>query len=179
MRASKCIFLFAFRPRAWCACAQVAETPSRLTLWYDQPGTAWTHATPIGNGRLGAMMFGDPANEVLDLNEDTVWSGGPHDYTHVGAVKHLAELRRLIREEKYDEAAKIGAEHMMGVPRPQQGYQSLGELHLRFPGHESYTNYHRQLHPLIRWSTYVTPRTTPRSSARCSRRIRTTASRCA
>lgn len=117
----------------------------KLTLWYDRPGTQWSESLPIGNGRMGAMVHGDPVADVVYLNEDTVWSGGPHDYTNVGSYQYLEQLRKLIRDEKYDESKDFGAEHSLGVPRYQQGYQSLGKLHLSFPGHESYTNYRRQL----------------------------------
>ncbi len=118
---------------------------NKVTLWYDKPATAWHEATPIGNGRMGAMMFGQPTEEVFYLNEDTVWSGEPHDYTNVGAHQYLEQLRQLIRDEKYDEAKEFGAKHLLGVPKSQQGYQSLGKLHLKFAGQQPYTNYHRQL----------------------------------
>lgn len=118
---------------------------NRSTLWYGKPATAWSESLPIGNGRLGAMMHGNPAQETVYLNEETIWSGGPHSYTHRGAHQHLAELRQLIRDEKYEEASDFGVAHSLGMPRYQQGYQSLGKMHLRFPGHESFTNYRRQL----------------------------------
>ncbi len=122
-----------------------AQNNKNLTLWYDRPGEKWSESLPIGNGRLGAMMHGHPVQDVFYLNEDTIWSGGPHDYTNIGSHQYLEKLRKLIREEKYDKAAKFGAEHSLGVPRYQQGYHSLGKLHLNFNGHESYTNYRRQL----------------------------------
>lgn len=122
-----------------------AEINGRTTLWYDRPGEKWSDSLPIGNGRMGAMMHGDPARDVFYLNEETVWSGGPHDYTNAGSFRYLEKLRRLIRDGKYDEAAKFGAERMLGIPRSQQGYQSLGKLFLNFDGHASYSNYHRQL----------------------------------
>ena len=117
----------------------------RTILWYEQPATAWNEAFPIGNGRLGGMVFGGTANETFTINEDTVWSGEPRDYANVGAHEHLAQYRQLIRDEKYDEAATFGAQHMLGVPRSQAKYQRLGGLVLRFPGHESPSAYRRQL----------------------------------
>ena len=79
-------------------------------------------------------MFGHPSKEVIYLNEDTVWSGEPHDYTNVGAHRHFETLRQLIRDEKYEQAKEFGAEHLLGIPSSQQGYQHLGLLHLDFPG---------------------------------------------
>ncbi|WP_419194867.1 glycosyl hydrolase family 95 catalytic domain-containing protein [Novipirellula herctigrandis] len=122
-----------------------ANDSSKVTLWYDRPAVSWSESLPIGNGRWGAMMHGDPAADVFYLNEETVWSGGPHDYTNVGSHQYLEPLRKLIREEKYDEAAEFGAAHSLGVPRKQQGYQNLGKLHLECQGHDSYSDYRRQL----------------------------------
>ena len=72
----------------WCSVTLWAG-PDALTLWYEQPAQAWTEALPIGNGRLGAMVFGGVATEHLQLNEDTLWSGRPHDYTNPEAKDHL------------------------------------------------------------------------------------------
>ena len=83
----------------------LAVPKNSLTLWYDQPATKWEQALPIGNGRLGAMIFGQPANERLQLNDVTVWSGGPQpDGDRKDAYKSLPELRQLIRDGKYAEA---------------------------------------------------------------------------
>ena len=136
---------FTFVWTCCCGCQAAGTAAKYTTLWYDKPGETWAEALPIGSGRLGAMMLGQPAEERFYLNEDTVWSGQPHDYTNVGAYKHLEELRQLILDGKYDEAVKFGAEHSLGDPPGQQGYQCLGRLHLEFPGHENYTDYYRQL----------------------------------
>ena len=144
-KVSSVVIVFAIVCRLRAADSGAGESDNRVTLWYDQPASQWSEAIPIGNGRMGAMVFGRPADEVLYLNEDTVWSGGPHDYTNVGSRQYLGELRRLMRDEKYEEAAIFGADHMLGVPPRQQVYESLGKLHLKFPGHESYTDYRRQL----------------------------------
>ncbi|HUS92027.1 MAG TPA: glycoside hydrolase N-terminal domain-containing protein, partial [Phycisphaerae bacterium] len=71
--------------------AEAASTDGSelMKLWYDKPARAWTDALPVGNGRLGAMVFGGPAAERVQFNEDTLWVGEPHDYAHEGAVKHL------------------------------------------------------------------------------------------
>lgn len=122
------------------------ETPKRKsTLWYDEPAAAWSQALPIGNGRLGGMVFGETENETITINEDTMWSGGPHDYTNIGSHQYLEQFRALIAEEKYEEAAKFGADHMLGIPRSQKGYQTLGKLALHFEGHQKPENYRRSL----------------------------------
>src|SRR2546421_4663535 len=88
---------------------QQAATPDEtLRLWYRQPAAEWTEALPIGNGRLGAMVFGGVETERLQLNEDTLWSGYPRDTMNPDARTHLAELRRLVIDEgKYPEADRL------------------------------------------------------------------------
>ena len=75
-----------------------ARAQANLELWYDQPATRWVEALPIGNGRLGAMVFGGITNEHFQFNETTLWTGEPHEYQHEGAVKFLPQLRRLLNE---------------------------------------------------------------------------------
>lgn len=116
-----------------------------LKLWYDEPAAQWTEALPVGNGRLGAMVFGTVDTEQLQLNEDTVWAGKPVERDRVGAYKHLAEARRLIFEGKYVEGQRIMQREFMGE-RLIRSYQTLGDLQLRFPmGQGLITNYRRQL----------------------------------
>ena len=78
-----------------------------LQLWYNQPARKWTEALPVGNGRLGAMVFGGTAQERIQLNEDTIWAGPPVPEDRVGAYEHIAEARKLIFEGKYAEAQRI------------------------------------------------------------------------
>ena len=73
-----------------------SEQSQRLVLWYDKPATQWVEALPVGNGRLGAMIFGDPLAERLQLNEDTLYAGGPYDPNNAEALAALPEARRLI-----------------------------------------------------------------------------------
>ncbi|MEA3225306.1 MAG: glycoside hydrolase family 95 protein, partial [Planctomycetota bacterium] len=115
-----------------------------LKLWYDEPAAKWTEALPVGNGRLGAMVFGTVETEHLQLNEDTVWAGKPTERDRAGAHKHLAEARRLIFEGKYVEGQKIMQREFMGQ-RVIRGYQTLGDLKLRFPNGHDATEYRRQL----------------------------------
>src|SRR3954468_22832443 len=90
-----------FLPRAWSA---TRRGKSPLTLWYERPAAAWTEALPVGNGRIGAMIFGGIAQERLQLNEDTLWGGGPYDPVNPQAKVNLPELRRLIFAGRYAEA---------------------------------------------------------------------------
>jgi len=124
--------------------AALAE-PERLSLWYDRPAEQWTQALPIGNGRFGGMVFGGTTSERIQLNEDTFWSGRPHDYTNPEARQHLDEVRKLIFDGKHSEAQAIVDQHMMGIPRFLQAYQPLGDLRLVFPGHEQVTDYRLEL----------------------------------
>jgi alpha-L-fucosidase 2 len=116
-----------------------------LILWYPQPAKAWVEALPVGNGRLGAMVFGGPAQERLQFNEETLWLGGPHDYAHPGAVKSLAEIRRLLFEGKQKEAQDLAMKEFMSLPLHQMPYQPFGDLSLIFPGHEKAEDYYREL----------------------------------
>lgn len=120
--------------------------PPEHLLWYRQPAEDWEkEALPVGNGRLGAMVFGQPAQERIQLNEDTLWSGGPRDCNNPEALDHLEEVRRLLFEGKPQEAFRLADRYLMGKPRTLRPYQTLGDLRLSFPGHDSFTDYRREL----------------------------------
>ena len=121
-----------------------AESPDALKLWYKQPAAEWTQALPIGNGRLGAMVYGGIQQEQLQINEDTLWNGGPHDYSNPEAYSHLATVRQLLEDGEYDKA-EAEAEKMMGKPVKQMAYQPLGDLFLQFPQGEKARDYRREL----------------------------------
>ncbi|HKR23054.1 MAG TPA: glycoside hydrolase family 95 protein, partial [Pyrinomonadaceae bacterium] len=116
-----------------------------LLLWYDKPAQEWTEALPIGNGRLGAMIFGGTAVEQLQLNEDTLYAGSPYDPNNPAALAALPEARRLIFEGKYKEAHDLVGAKMMAHPIKQMPYEPVGDLKLLFPQHADVTNYRRQL----------------------------------
>ncbi len=120
----------------------VAQGPLQLT--FDKPAADWNHALPVGNGRIGAMIFGGTEDERIQVNEDTLWGGGPHDYTNPDAYSHLEEIRNLIFADKIAEAEKVSAA-VMGEPRLLMPYQPFCDIHLHFPGHELATEYHRDL----------------------------------
>src|SRR5690554_4887562 len=83
------------------ACAKDTAKENELKLWYDKPAENWNEALPVGNGRLGAMVFGGPANEKIQLNEETFWSGGPSHNDNPKAMEALPKVRELIFEGKY------------------------------------------------------------------------------
>ncbi|TKJ36711.1 MAG: alpha-L-fucosidase [Planctomycetes bacterium B3_Pla] len=116
-----------------------------MKLWYRQPAQDWTEALPVGNGRLGAMIFGGTQQERLQFNEDTLWTGRPHEYHHEGAAEYLPAVRKLLFDGQQRQADKLAAEHMMSVPLRQEKYQPFGDLLLNFPGHDEYSDYRRQL----------------------------------
>ncbi len=124
---------------------KAAPQNEALLLWYDKPASEWTEALPVGNGRLGAMIFGGPASEQLQLNEDTLYAGSPYDPNNPDALNALPEARRLIFEGKYKEAHDLVGAKMMANPIKQMPYEPLGDLRLSFPAHEKFTDYRRQL----------------------------------
>src|SRR5271169_2676741 len=114
------------------ASSALSQTP--LTLWYRQPANLWVEALPVGNGHLGAMIFGGASHERIQFNESTVWTGEPHDYAHPGAYKYLAQLRQLLFDGKQAEAEKLAMDVFMSEPIRQKSYQAFGDLNIEFPG---------------------------------------------
>jgi alpha-L-fucosidase 2 len=123
----------------------IAAAIPATTLWYAQPAEKWTDALPIGNGRLGAMIFGGIPDERIQFNEDTLWKGRPHDYVRAGAEKHLAEIRQLLFDGKIKEAEKLTRETFLSDPVRQKAYQPFGDLRLHFISQDNATNYQRDL----------------------------------
>lgn len=128
-----------------CQSILAGQTNSSLTLWYQQPAEKWTEALPIGNGRLGAMIFGGVAREHLQLNESTLWAGGPYDPSNTNALATLPKVRQLIFAGKYDEATSLVGSNMMSIPLREMAYQTLGDLFLDFPATLTPVNYRRDL----------------------------------
>jgi alpha-L-fucosidase 2 len=118
---------------------------STLTLWYRRPAQKWTEALPVGNGRLGAMVFGGVERERLQLNEDTLWAGGPYDPDNTNAFAALPEVRKLIFAGQYADAQKLAGEKMMARPLKQMPYETVGDLFLEFPTPATVKNYRREL----------------------------------
>ena len=124
--------------------AEAGPADSPFSLRYDRPAERWTEALPVGNGRIGAMVFGGAEHERLQINESTLWGGGPRDYTAPGASTRLEEIRQLIFTGRVAEAEKL-SEAMMGRPKLLMPYQPFCDVRLDFPGHDQATSYSRQL----------------------------------
>jgi alpha-L-fucosidase 2 len=112
-------------------------------LWYRSPATEWTAALPIGNGRLGAMVYGGIGREELQLNEDTLWSGGPYQPTNDEALPNLAAVRELVFAGRYAEAQALADKHLLAKPYLQMSYQPAGNLFLDF-SHEAIPGSYRR-----------------------------------
>lgn len=132
-------------------CAAVAQAGPQdpvgrqWRLSYDAPADQWVEALPVGNGRLGAMVFGGVSEDRIQFNEDSVWTGGPHVYAHPDAADSLPEIRRLLLEGKQKEAEDLASKTFMSQPLRQEWYQPLGDLRLRFEHEAEPTDYRRTL----------------------------------
>ncbi len=129
------------------AFSQALPPPGALTLWYRQPAPQWDHAMPVGNGRLGAMVFGAVNRERIQLNEESLWmpSGDPAERDNPDALKHLPEVRRLLFAGQPAEAYRLAEKYLVGRPSRLQSYQTLGDLRLTFEHEGQSTGYRREL----------------------------------
>lgn len=117
-----------------------------LKLWYDKPsGNVWENALPIGNGRLGAMIYGNVEKETIQLNEHTVWSGSPNRNDNPLALDSLKVIRQLIFEGKQKEAERIVDRVIITKKSHGQKFEPVGSLHLAFDGHANFSRYYREL----------------------------------
>lgn len=114
-------------------------------LWYQSPAKDWNEALPLGNGNLGAMVFGKPECEYIQFNEDTVWYGGYVDRNNPDAKRCLPKIRSLLADGKISEAEELMKQALSGVPQSQRHYQPLGEVFLDFKLGSNYSNYKREL----------------------------------
>jgi len=123
----------------------IVQENENLKLWYEKPASRWEEALPIGNGRLGAMIFGGISEDHIQFNEETLWSGEPHDYSNEGAYEYLGKIRELIWQGEQKEAEELALEKFMSVPLRQKKYQPFGDLWINFTGHENVSGYKREL----------------------------------
>jgi alpha-L-fucosidase 2 len=126
--------------------SEAGSVNNNLRLWYTKPAAEWNEALPIGNGRLGGMIFGAVGTEHIQLNEDSVWYGGPIDRNNPDALANLPEIRRLLLEGRVREAERMASLALAGRPESQRHYEPLGDLHLSFDHGEPETvQYIREL----------------------------------
>jgi alpha-L-fucosidase 2 len=136
-----CFLLFVFL-----ATVGFAQPKPGLKLWYQQPaGQTWENALPVGNGRLGAMVYGNVEQETIQLNEHSVWSGSPNRNDNPDALAALPEIRRLVFSGKQKEAETLSNKAIITKKSHGQMFQPVGNLQLNFDGHASFTNYYREL----------------------------------
>jgi len=123
-----------------------SQNKTSLKLWYNQPaGSTWENALPIGNGRLGAMVYGNVDTETVQLNEHTLWSGSPNRNDNLLAMDSLPIIRKLIFEGKQKEAEQMANRIILSKKSQGQMFEPAGNLQLAFDGHENFTNYYREL----------------------------------
>ncbi len=157
-RAFTCIRMVLMAGMAWCLLLGItyaSETPSGLALWYDKLAAGWLEALPVGNGRIGCMVFGGVETERLQLNEVSVWSGSPQDSDNPDALAALPEIRQFLFDGKYDQAKELSAKKLIckGVGTrgaasandPFGCFQTLGDLTLKFDAPGQISEYRRTL----------------------------------
>lgn len=121
--------------------------PSSLKLWYNKPARQWVDALPIGNGRMGAMIFGNVQEDRLQLNEETIWTKRDEHTDKPDGRKHIKEIRSLLFAREYEKAENLVREYLLSerMPNSTNTYQTLGDLTLTFTNHETFHNYQREL----------------------------------
>ena len=134
--------------------AMVNPNPAKISapelkLWYRQPAAQWVEALPVGNGRLGAMVFGGTNSERIQLNENTLWEGYPRETTNPKSGEALPEVRRLLFADKVKEATDLAEKTMLGNPIGVRSYQTLGDLRFEMQHSATVTNYRRELDCLL------------------------------
>lgn len=121
------------------------ESENPLKLWYENPASVWEESLPVGNGRLGAMVFGNPVNERLQLNEESIWAGSKMNNNNPDALKALPALQKALFESRYKDAFKIADENFLGTPPRIRSYQPLGDLLIDYQWNSKPDKYSREL----------------------------------
>lgn len=124
---------------------QPKQQNNNLKLWYEQAAEKWEEALPVGNGRIGGMIYGGPQREQIQFNEETLWTGEPHEYQHPGAYVYLDTIRELLFSGKQREADQLAMKNLMSVPLRQKAYQPFGDLIIEMAGLENIEDYYREL----------------------------------
>lgn len=116
-----------------------------MELWYDHPAAVWNEALPAGNGRLGVMVFGNPLNESIQINEESLWAGSKINNNNPKALKNLPALREAIFKGEFEKAEKIGSDFFVGTPPRIRSYQPVGNLKIRYLLEDTISDYRRSL----------------------------------
>lgn len=128
------------------SCAKNDKTHTRdYRLWYNQPAGEWVEALPVGNGRLGAMVFGNPNTGRIQFNEESLWAGSKIDNNNPKSLEHLGEIQQLIFDGDYKKAGKMASDYMVGTPPNVRSYQTFGDLILNYQWEDEVQNYKREL----------------------------------
>ncbi|MBQ7120917.1 MAG: glycoside hydrolase family 95 protein [Clostridia bacterium] len=114
-------------------------------LWHEDYERDWMRAFPLGNGRIGAMLYGDPYEETIEINEESLWSGRQIKEKYSSSPEMLAKIRRLLLEECYEEAAELFGKGFVSTPERVRFFESMGELRIEFPDKRRYENYRKEL----------------------------------
>jgi len=114
-------------------------------LWYKRPAVTWEEALPIGNGHIGAMIYGGTGREHIQFNEETLWTGEPRSYVRKEAARYLPQIRQHLEQGRQTEAEALAEAQFISDPKRQMSYQPFGDIFLTFPGHEEVLNYRRNL----------------------------------
>ncbi|MCB0588543.1 MAG: glycoside hydrolase family 95 protein [Phaeodactylibacter sp.] len=138
------LFLLFFGNPSFHGSAQNSSGKGPLSIWYNHPAEEWVEALPLGNGRLGTMVYGGPEKEELQLNEETIWAGEPGNNINPETGRAIPGIRKLINEGQYEEAQKYANERVKSL-NDGMPYQPAGSLFIEFPGHEDYSAYRRSL----------------------------------
>jgi alpha-L-fucosidase 2 len=136
--------MFAIFGHSAALCIAADSSLRAMVLWYRQPATNWLQAMPLGNGMIGAMVFGGVPQERIALNESSFWSGRPHDYDDTNAFHYFPKIRDLVVADKFQDAEKMANDHFWGIPKAQEAYQPIGDLILSFDS-TNFTDYRREL----------------------------------
>ena len=120
-----------------------AQQTNDLKLWYLQPATNWNEALPVGNGRLGAMVFGRIENERIQLNEESLWAGKQIDVNNPGAANHLKEIQQLLLNGENKKAYDLSTLYLLQTPPRFRSYQTLGDLFIDFGEQGGIKNYNQ------------------------------------
>src|SRR5690348_16841310 len=122
--------------------AAFAQVPQPLKLWYDHPASRWVEALPIGNGRLGAMVYGDPAHETIQLNEGTIWAGEPGNNINPKVKNIIPRVRKLLFDKQYVAAQELANSEVTANGDNGMPYEPAGNLSIQFSDHTDISQYY-------------------------------------